>query len=151
MKTNYLFPNWIKTPAFIFLLLFIGLGLFSNDIAHSDILKIQIGERLEKGEMVPQYKDFTDTIIGFSVILFSLLVAFSKEKEEDEYIEKIRLHSLVWAIYINFTALLILFWVYYDFDFLSVMMFNLFTPLWIFIILFHIQKIKLQKSLNHEE
>lgn len=32
----------------------------------------------------------------------SILVAFSKEKLEDEYISKIRLEFLVWSVYLNY-------------------------------------------------
>jgi len=151
MKTNYLFPNFIKLPAFIMLGLSVVAGLLSDDISAAGYLKVQVGERLKDGLMVSEYKDYTDTVIGFSIILFSILVAFSKERIEDEYIEKIRLHSLVWATYINYFSLLILFWIFYDFDFLSVMIFNLFTLLWIFIILFNIQKFRLNKLIQNEE
>ena len=151
MKINYLFPHFFKLPAFILLVFSILAGLLSDDISAAGFMKVQIGERLKDGFMVPKYKDYTDTVIGFAIILFSILVAFSKEKFEDEYLEKIRLHSLVWATYINYVTLLILFWVFYSMDFLSVMLFNLFTLLWIFIILFNIQKIRLNKSMHNEE
>ena len=145
MRTNYLFPNFMKLPAFIMLGLSIVAGLLSDDISAAGYLKDQIGERLKDGLLVPEYKDYTDTVIGFAIILFSILVAFSKEKLEDEYLEKIRLHSLVWATYINYITLLILFWIFYDINFFTVMIYNLFTLLWIFIILFNIQKFRLYK------
>jgi hypothetical protein len=41
-------------------------------------------------------------ILGVVIILSLLVVAFSKEKSEDEYISKIRLESLVWSVYLNY-------------------------------------------------
>ncbi|MBT8320439.1 MAG: hypothetical protein KJO90_02085, partial [Eudoraea sp.] len=41
-------------------------------------------------------------ILAILVILSGLLVAFSREKDEDELITKIRLESLVWATYWNY-------------------------------------------------
>ncbi len=151
MKTNYLFPHYLKKPTFILLILAIIAGFLSDDISNAGYLKVQIGERLKEGFMVPKYKDYTDTVIGFLIILFSLFVAFSKEKIEDEYIEKIRLHSLVWSTYLNFGLLLLAFLFIYDLSFFDVMIYNLFTLLWIFIILFNIQKFILLKKVGHEK
>ena len=151
MKTNYLFPNYVKIPAFILLLLSIIAGLLSDDISDLGYLKFQIGEELKDGVLVPELRNFTDTVVGFFIILFSLLVAFSKERIEDEYIEKIRLYSLIWATYINYAILLVLFWISYDINFFTVMVYNMFTLLWIFIILFNFRKIQLLKSPKNEE
>ncbi len=53
-------------------------------------------------------------LFGILTILSSLLVAFSKEKNEDEFISKIRLESLVWAVYFNYGILLLSFIFIYD-------------------------------------
>ena len=148
---NYLFPNYVKTPSLFLLLLSIIAALLSDDISDQGCLKFQIGEQLEEGVLVPQIRDFVDTVIGFFIILFSLLVAFSKERIEDEYIEKVRLYSLIWATYINYAVLLILFLILYDMNFFDVMVYNLFMLLWIFIIFFNIQKVRLNKSLKNEK
>jgi len=83
--------------------------------------------------------------------LSSLLVAFSKEESEDEYISKIRLESLVWAVYFNYAILLISSLFIFDFAFLWVMIFNMFTILLFFIIRFNWQIYKLKKFVHYEE
>ena len=90
-------------------------------------------------------------ILGILIILSSLLVAFSKEKSEDEYISKIRLESLVWAVYINYAILLISFLFIFELSFLWVMIFNMFTILLFFIIRFNWQISNLKKSARYEE
>jgi hypothetical protein len=82
-------------------------------------------------------------IFGILIIISSLFVAFSKEKLEDEYISKIRLESLVWAVYVNYGILLFSFLFIFDFSFLWVMIFNMFTVLLFFIIRFNWQISKL--------
>jgi FlaA1/EpsC-like NDP-sugar epimerase len=77
------------------------------------------------------------TIIGIGFIIGGLLVAFSKEKVEDEYISELRLSSLLWAVFVNYALLLLAFIFVYDMSFLMVMVYNMFTILIIFIIRFH--------------
>lgn len=90
-------------------------------------------------------------ILGVLIILSSILVAFSKEKLEDEYISKIRLESLVWAVYFNYGILLVLFLFVFELSFLWVMIFNMFTILLFFIIRFNWQISKLKRSVGYEE
>lgn len=90
-------------------------------------------------------------IMGVLIIIGALLVGFSKEKMEDEFIAKIRLESLVWSVYVNYGVLLFAFLFIYDLSFLWVMIFNMFTLLLFFIVRFHWQLQKLKKTFSHEE
>jgi hypothetical protein len=90
-------------------------------------------------------------IIGVILILSFLMVAFSREKQEDELIAKIRLDSLVWATYLNYAVLLFSLLFVFGLSFLWVMIFNMFTILLFFVIRFHWQVRKLNKSLSYEE
>ena len=65
---------------------------------------------------------------------------------EDEFIEKIRLESLVWSVYANYILLLLAMVFLYNFDFLWFMTFNMFTILIFFIIRFNWQILKLKKA-----
>ncbi|MCX2745564.1 hypothetical protein OO013_16910 [Mangrovivirga sp. M17] len=95
--------------------------------------------------------NFLNEIFGVLIIVSGLFVAFSKENNEDEYISNIRLNSLVWATYVNYAVLIIAILFVYDFTFLWVMIFNMFTILIFFIIRFNWKLMKLKKSLNHEK
>ena len=62
-----------------------------------------------------------------------MMVGFSKEKNEDEYIANLRLSSLMWAVWVNYVLLLLCFIFVYGMGFLHVMIYNMFTVLIIFI------------------
>lgn len=81
--------------------------------------------------------NITNTIVGVLFLVGALLTAFSREKQEDEYIEKLRLSSLLWAVWVNYLLLLLAFIFVYGFAFLNVMIYNMFTILIIFIARFN--------------
>jgi hypothetical protein len=95
--------------------------------------------------------NLTNTIVGILFIIGCLLVGFSKEKVEDEYIAKIRLSSLLWAVFVNYILLLIAFVSIYESSFLTVMVYNMFTVLLIFILRFNYLLHKNIKSVSDEE
>ncbi|MBC5993422.1 hypothetical protein H8S84_11295 [Pontibacter sp. SD6] len=78
-----------------------------------------------------------DELVGIAAIVGGLLAAFSKEKDEDEYIAQIRLESLLWATYINYGFLLFSILFIYGSGFYQIMIFNMFTLLFIFLIRFN--------------
>ncbi len=74
-----------------------------------------------------------DELISLSLLAGLLLLAFSKEKIEDEWIQKVRLESFQWAFLVN-SLLLAAFTIFtHGLPFLSVMVYNMFTPLLIFV------------------
>ena len=81
--------------------------------------------------------NITNTVFGVLFIIGAMLVSFSKEKNEDEFIANVRLSSLLWAVCVNYILLLICFVFVYGTPFLSVMLYNMFTVLIIFIIRFN--------------
>jgi hypothetical protein len=91
------------------------------------------------------------TIPGVLCLISLMMIAFSKEKIEDEFIWKTRMDSLLWAIYINYFVLIFCFIFFFGFEFLYVMVFNMFTILIIFIIRFNFLLYKEQKTVQHEK
>ena len=73
------------------------------------------------------------------------------ERVEDELIGRIRLNSLLIALYINSSVLIILSLFCYELLFLNVLVFNMFTNIIIFLIVFEMKLWKLKKSLRDEE
>ena len=92
-----------------------------------------------------------NTIIGILVIIGGMMLSFTKEKEEDEYIANLRLSALIWAVIINYILLLIAFICIYDITFFTIMIYNMFTVLLLFIIRFNFMLYKTTKLLSHEE
>ncbi|NND79668.1 MAG: hypothetical protein HKN53_07210 [Maribacter sp.] len=97
------------------------------------------------------FNNILNEILGVLVIVSGLMIAFSKEKTEDELISRIRLQSLVWATYWNYGILILAFLFVYDLSFLWVMIFNMYTILVFFIIKFNWSLVKLKRELTYEE
>ena len=73
-------------------------------------------------------------IIG--IIVGAVLVTCSREKVEDEMTQHLRLNSLLVALYINYAVLILCSLLVYDLSFVTVMMYNMFTVLLIFMAVF---------------
>ncbi|MBX9893368.1 MAG: hypothetical protein K2Y12_13690 [Chitinophagaceae bacterium] len=95
--------------------------------------------------------DITNTIVGVLFIIGALMVSFSKEKNEDEFIANLRLSSLLWAVLVNYFLLLIGILFIYDLAFINVMTYNMFTVLIIFIIRFNYILYKNNKMVSDEK
>lgn len=161
MKTKFLFPNRFKRIGWILLVPTAILGVliifFDFNFKFLDLKVLAIystGNIISGGgrHLIEFVKNnVTDEICGILFIIGAILVAFSKEKEEDEFIAKIRLESLVWATYINYAILILCFLFVYDTGFLNVMILNMFSILIFFIIRFNYILFKTNKSLDHEK
>ena len=82
-------------------------------------------------------QNLTDELALSGLIISLLMIAFAREKQEDEFIHHNRLASWECAVLINFLLLLVATWIFYNEAFIDVMMYNFLTPLIIFIIRFH--------------
>ena len=81
--------------------------------------------------------NLSNTLLGIFFIIGALLVAYSKERTEDEFIAGMRLSSLLWAVFVNGVLLVFAFMFFYGLAFLQVMVYNMFTILILFIARFH--------------
>ncbi|WP_340064924.1 hypothetical protein [Ascidiimonas aurantiaca] len=86
-----------------------------------------------------------DEILIAIIIIAGIVNSFSKEKFEDELIGKLRTESLTLSLYVNYTLILLATFLIYELTFLYVMVFNLFTILLIFNLIF---KYRLRKHYN---
>lgn len=160
MKTYYLFPNKFKKIGMFLLIPSAVLGIstlvYEYDLSFLDFNLPAIfidGIYSNSGNALFGIvnNNILDEILGVLIIISSLFVAFSKEKAEDEYIAKIRLESLVWAVYVNYGILLLSMLFVFEFSFFYVMIFNMFTVLLFFMVRFNWQISKLKKVANYEE
>lgn len=95
--------------------------------------------------------NITNTLAGVLFIAGALLVGFSKEKNEDEFIANLRQTSLLWAVLVNYVLLLLSFLFIYGTAFLNVMLYNMFTVLIIFIVRFNYVLYSNAKSMLDEK
>lgn len=151
MSTNYLFPNRYKKIGWMLLIPASIAGLTTLFLDYSPsyldfrVPALFIDELITKNHIFGlTNNNILNEILGVLTILGFLFVAFSKELIEDEFIAKIRLESLVWATYVNYSILIISFITIYDFSFFWVMVFNMFTTLIFFITHFNWQLSKLK-------
>lgn len=152
MESKFLLPNKYKTigwiilvPSFIMALLWVaGIKL----IVMTPVFAIW-STKEELFTII--HKDIYNEIVSIPLLISLLMVTFAKEKNEDEYILKIRLDSLVWSIYINFTFLLLaIIFVFRD-GFHNIMIYNMFMILILFIVRFYYILFKNKKQLENEK
>lgn len=87
-------------------------------------------------------------IIGTSI--GAILATCSREEVEDEMTGQMRLNSLLTALYINYAILIVCSLLIYDLDFLSVMLYNMFTILLIFMVVFRWKIWQVKKATENE-
>jgi hypothetical protein len=92
-----------------------------------------------KGEGILDESNYSyvEELLFTGLAMGLLMIAFAREKTEDEYIMALRLQSLQWAVLANTVLLLLANFVFYGEHFLSVMIYNMLTVLIIFVIRFH--------------
>ena len=97
----------------------------------------------------PPHLFFIGTTLMVLVGLF--LIAFSKEKIEDEQIVQLRLDSLRWAIYLNYAILLFSLIFTRGNDSHHILLLNIWLPLLFFILRFQWVMYRLNRSAKSDE
>ena len=158
MKQKLLLPNKFKRIGWFILIPSALIGfllVILNDRTieiNTTVFAIYADEILGKTHYFSFVKiDIVNTLIGVLFILGGLMVGFSKEKNEDEYISNLRLNSLLWAVLVNYLLLLFMFLFIYGLGFINVMIYNMFTVLIIFIAKFNYSLFRNSKSVSNEE
>ena len=161
MKTNYLLPHRFKRIGWIIFVpaILLGLYFFATE-ADPPFLNLPVFAFFDDGALFNgdenvifgiTKNNIFDELIGLSLIVSMVFIALSRQKNEDEFIAKIRLESLVWATYINYAILLIAILFVYGMTFFWIMVFNMFTILLFFIIRFNWALRKSINTLDHDE
>ena len=151
MKTTYLLPHKYKTLGWVLLIIGIILGIiltieeYESNLLTTRVFSIFNGFNNYSFFSIEENSLFDELITAF-IIIGGLIVGFSREKVEDEYIYKLRKDSLVWAIITNYAVLLILTLIVYEMAYFHVLIYNMFTPLLFFIIRFNFLKHKSEEN-----
>ncbi|WP_338869823.1 hypothetical protein WBJ53_21145 [Spirosoma sp. SC4-14] len=143
MKTKWLFPHRFRLIGWLIFVPSVVLGLANLyadfKISWLDISWLSKPMTITSGNSIMhllENQDMTDEVAAIGVILGLLFIAFSREKVEDEMISQLRLEALQWSVYANYLILVIAILTVYDGAFFSVMIYNMFTVLLVFIIRF---------------
>ncbi len=156
MKTNYLLPNKFKKLGWVLFIIGIlgGIFMYVTDFEPTEVLKMKVLSIYDDQIFgKPTFfkiieNEIFDELVSVFIIVGGFLVGFTKEKIEDEFIYKLRKDSLVWALIVNYSILLVAILFVYDMVFLNILFFNMFTPLLFFVIRFSVLK---SKYLRDEE
>ena len=98
-----------------------------------------------------QREGMFDEIRIVAMSLGLLFVAFAREKDEDEYVEHLRLHSFVWAIKANTVLLILGTWFLFGGLYLWFVLFWLISLFLIYIAKFQWELRKMRKEGGDEE
>ena len=140
-----LLPNRLKNIGWILLLPSFVVGLvfilFENKFPNTKINVFGFfGDVILSSKLEQQFRvssvDLIPNLIGICFLVGGILVMFSKEKKEDEFINQLRLNALQWSVFINYSLLLFCFLLVHGLAFLNVMVYNMFTIIMIYILRF---------------
>jgi len=141
MKTRFLFPYWCRYLGYAGIVGHVPVTLFWKVMDMDGPGNPHSGDLFNHHHVM-----FIFTTLLMTVGLF--LVAFSKEKIEDEQISQLRLDSLQWAVYFNYLLLVISLILTNDKE--HILFLNLWLPLIFFIIRFRWVIFRINRSLNKE-
>jgi hypothetical protein len=156
MLTRYLFPHRYKRLGWVLIVFSLTLGLLEQyDVLHLPHLLAWLPSPvgnddlpdLVNGRQVRANHD----LYALLLIVGGLLVTCSRERHEDEYIGKIRLDALLWALYSYYALLLLAFVLVSGVPFLAVMQYALFAPLLLFVALFQVLLLRSAHRLADDE
>ena len=143
MKNHFLFPYWCRYIGWGCIIAHVPLAMLGKAHGMNSVLDNgPVNGPLFNGE----HLFFICTTLLMSAGLF--LVAFAREKIEDEQIWQIRLNSLRWAIYINYIILIASLVLINDTG--HILELNLWVPLAFFIIRFRWVIFRLNHSLKED-
>ncbi len=137
MENRFLFPHHYRRLGwFIFVpSLILGLACMYGDFS-LDFLDLTISFGKEGDFLFGNSLNFTDELASIGFITSLLFIAFSKEKIEDEWITRLRLESLQFAVYLNYVVLSLQILLVHNTAFFDIMVYNMFSILLLFIIRF---------------
>ncbi len=133
-------PHWCKIVGWVIMvpLIFAWLAyLFLSDVKALDA----IGGFIDK-----------NTGICIAILAAAMLMAaFSRERDEDEYVASVRGRYLMLAFYIDFLFLVVTAFTVFDLDYLNIMALQMFLILFLHIVMFNVAMVMIRKRRSHEE
>lgn len=152
MKNAYLFPNSYRRIGQILAIPSAFLCGYYLFFADSDLMPCRMFSVLsfELFSSVEWFKIVeADMIKQMSIVLFTislLLIAFSREKEEDEYMEYLRSRSMRWAMLTSGVVTIVVTLLVYNIAYLYFVFINLYLILILFILKYRIDLHRLRKT-----
>ena len=162
MKKSYLFPTYFKKIGWIIILptlLFVLINIILQEKYLNFRFKalaiiddsIRIGLPEKDTFFTIAETSFLSTLFPVLMIVGFVFIAFSKEKNEDEYISKIREQSLVWSVLV--TCLILIFAILFIYGMAAFYVFwlDFLLFLLVFVIKFKIEIFRFRRSVKKNE
>ncbi len=138
MKDLACFPFRWKYIALVLLFLSIALLVANNNYGFQfGWLNIHVVQGGSISTVVDGNQNLTDELWTTGLIASLLLLSFCRERVEDEYVRALRLRCWQWAIAVNYVLFLIADWLVFGLEFLGVILYNVITPLVIYLLIFY--------------
>lgn len=153
MKTNLLLPYGFKKIGWAILIPTLALGILMLIDGFDGFPSfLHAGDTPASGFLNSATMTYTlNNVALIGICIGGIMVACSRERIEDELISRIRLNSLLVALYVNYALLIAAALLVYDIQFLNIMVYNLFTMLLIFLAVFRWKLCRLRKEAGNEE
>lgn len=152
MRSNYLLPHFLKKTGFIIIIPSLILG-FLVMYADYEIPGFETPWAASQHLFSTGNNNLTDELAAICFLSSLFLIAFTEEKIEDEWVMKVRLDSLQWAVYVNYGLLAVAILLVYNTTFFEVLVYNMYTILLFFILRFnYLMRVKFNPNrVNHEK
>ncbi len=145
MNTLQLFPNHFKKIGWFIFIPSLILGILSlTDVFDFPDVTLPVfynsGFPLsneESGFFKNTEIDFLPNLFGMLIIIGGIMVGFSKEKIEDEYISSLRLKSVFWSLIVTYFIVMLLFLTIFGSLFFTAMILIMFLPLVLYVFRFN--------------
>jgi len=135
MKPKFLFPYQSRILGYVCIVAYLPVMVYKK-ILHHGYNNIGLKTQFEESNSLLNSEHILTATAVALVIIGLLLIAFSKEKIEDEQILQLRLDSLQWAIYFNYFILVASLFFIINMHFKEILLLNLWAPLVFFIVRF---------------
>ncbi len=134
MRSNYLLPHFLKRVGWIVFVPSLVLGLL---VLYVDFEIPGFEVTRDVKFLSIERNNLTDELASICFMASLFLIAFTEEKVEDEWVMKVRLDSLQWAVYVNYGLLAVAILLIYEMRFFEVMIYNMYTILVFFTLRFN--------------
>ncbi|MBS1630007.1 MAG: hypothetical protein JST27_08095 [Bacteroidetes bacterium] len=145
MKDLACFPFRWKYVALALLVASVALSVANNNYGFEfSWFSTRVVSKGSIGAVV-ENQNLTDELWTTGLIGSLMLLSFCRERIEDEYVRALRLRCWQWAIAVNYVLFLIADWLVFGLDFLGVILYNVITPLVIYLLIFYSRMFLLPK------
>lgn len=143
MKSIPMFPYQYKWPGLVMAVigLIVGAAVMYFDF-RPELLEFETHPDM----VFMNTQNLIDEVALSLVVIGLMVLAFSRERTEDEFVTHIRLQSLLWSFVIYYALVFLSVWIFYNDAFLSVMIYHLFMPLLFYVGLFRFNYWQKMKS-----